>query len=209
MNTYSKLSFRSAAVSREESAVLLAEADSSPIDRLGMATIRNVFQLHDYREAAHLYPSPELCYNPNIERTIPLSESSFSPNIGIQSAPRFPAPAYEQQDSIFSEAFEILKTAIAQHAFPAASIAVTSHGKLVALKAFGRFNYEPDSPQVTAAGVFDLASVSKAVATTSMAMILYRVVYSIWKRQSPRSSPSSPNLNPAGDREEFREFSRR
>ncbi len=75
---------------------------------------------------------------------------------------------------IFSEAFAVLENAIAQRAFPAASIAVTSHGKLAALRAFGAFNYEPGSPQVTTASVFDLASVSKAVATTSMAMILYQ-----------------------------------
>ncbi len=44
---------------------------------------------------------------------------------------------------------------------------------MVALKAFGRFTFETASPPVTIATVFDLASVSKAVATTSMAMILY------------------------------------
>jgi serine-type D-Ala-D-Ala carboxypeptidase len=44
---------------------------------------------------------------------------------------------------------------------------------LVALKAFGCFTYEPASPAVSTATVFDLASLSKAVATTSMAMILY------------------------------------
>jgi CubicO group peptidase (beta-lactamase class C family) len=126
------------------------------------------------RQSTHLYPSPELCYNPNIEHTIPLSESSSSPNTGVQSAPRFPTPAYERQDEIFREAFQVLNDAIAQRTFPAASIAVTSRGKLVALKAFGRFDYEPDSPPVTTTSVFDLASVSKAVATTSMAMILYQ-----------------------------------
>ncbi len=67
-----------------------------------------------------------------------------------------------------------MQDAIAERAFPAASIAVTLQGKLVALKAFGRFTYEPDSPPVTTASVFDLASVSKVVATTSMAMILYQ-----------------------------------
>ena len=127
-----------------------------------------------FHEQENLYPSPELCYNPNIKHTIPLSESSSSPDTGVQSVPRFPVPAYDRQDEIFSEAFEVLRNAIAQHAFPAASIAVTSHGKLVALKAFGRFTYEPDSPQVTTASVFDLASVSKVVATTSMAIILYQ-----------------------------------
>jgi serine-type D-Ala-D-Ala carboxypeptidase len=102
-----------------------------------------------------------------------LSESFSSPQIGMQNGPYFPAPAYEGQSGIFGEAFDILQRAIVQRIFPAASMAVTFRGKLVALKAFGRFTYEPDSPPVTAATVFDLASVSKAVATTSMAMILY------------------------------------
>ncbi len=103
-----------------------------------------------------------------------MSEGSSSPDTGVQSALRFPVPAYDRQDVTFSEAFGLLQNAIAEHAFPAASIAVTSRGKLAALKAFGRFRYEPDSPQVTTASVFDLASVSKAVATTSMAMMLYQ-----------------------------------
>jgi CubicO group peptidase (beta-lactamase class C family) len=67
----------------------------------------------------------------------------------------------------------VLRRAIADRAFPAASVTVTIQGKLVALKAFGRFTYEADSPQVTPVSVFDLASVSKVVATTTMAMILY------------------------------------
>ena len=103
-----------------------------------------------------------------------MSESSSSPKTSSAAAALFPAHAYERQDAIFADAFEVLSDAIAERAFPSASIAITSHGKLVALKAFGRFTYEPDSPQVTIASVFDLASVSKAVATTSMAMILYQ-----------------------------------
>ncbi len=101
-----------------------------------------------------------------------MSESSSSPKTSSQAS-RFPAPAFERQDAIFASAFDVIQKGIAQAAFPAASIAVTSRDKLVALKAFGRFTYEPASPLVTTATVFDLASVSKAVATTSMAMILY------------------------------------
>lgn len=102
-----------------------------------------------------------------------MSESSASLKTGSQAASRFPVPAYEQQDTIFANAFDVIQKGIAQAIFPAASIAVTFGGKLVALKAFGRFTYEPGSQLVTTATVFDLASVSKAVATTSMAMILY------------------------------------
>lgn len=82
-------------------------------------------------------------------------------------------PAYENQDAFFSSAFEIVRDAIAQRVFPCASIAVTFEGQLRALKALGRFNYEAVSPKVTPATVFDLASLTKPVATTSMAMILY------------------------------------
>jgi serine-type D-Ala-D-Ala carboxypeptidase len=53
-------------------------------------------------------------------------------------------------------------------------VAIAHRGKLVALHAFGHFTYEADSPPVTPDSIFDLASVSKVVATTSMAMILYQ-----------------------------------
>src|SRR5580700_5142867 len=96
------------------------------------------------------------------------------------------AAAFDDQDELFASAFSILREAIAQRAFPAASIAVSHEGKLVALKSFGHFVYEKDSGapllagfartggfDVNASTLFDLASVTKAVATTTMAMILY------------------------------------
>jgi len=77
------------------------------------------------------------------------------------------------QDDRFQTAFAILEKAIAVRAFPACSLAITSRGELVAHKAFGRFTYDPASPEVTTATLFDLASLTKVVATTAMAMILY------------------------------------
>ena len=74
---------------------------------------------------------------------------------------------------MFARAFQVLEQAIQQRAFPGASVAVTYQGRVACLKAFGRFTYEPNSPQVREETVFDLASVSKVIATTSMAMILY------------------------------------
>ncbi|MGH9650953.1 MAG: serine hydrolase domain-containing protein, partial [Terriglobales bacterium] len=84
-----------------------------------------------------------------------------------------PLPSYSDQDRVFARAFDILRQAIADRAFPGAAVAVTHAGKLVALKGLGRFTHDAASPEVTAATVFDLASVSKVVATTAMAMILY------------------------------------
>jgi CubicO group peptidase (beta-lactamase class C family) len=78
-----------------------------------------------------------------------------------------------RQDAVFARAFSVLGAAIAARGFPAAVTAVTSRGRLVALKAFGRFTFEPESPSIAEDTIFDLASVSKVVATTAMAMSLY------------------------------------
>lgn len=41
------------------------------------------------------------------------------------------------------------------------------------MKAFGHFLYEADTPETSIDSIFDLASLTKVIATTSMAMILY------------------------------------
>jgi CubicO group peptidase (beta-lactamase class C family) len=61
---------------------------------------------------------------------------------------------------------------LADGAFPGACVAVTHQRELIALQAFGRFTYDSQSPRIVPATVFDLASLSKVVATTSMAMQL-------------------------------------
>jgi CubicO group peptidase (beta-lactamase class C family) len=82
-----------------------------------------------------------------------------------------------QQEKRFQGAFALMQQACnpasAERVFPGAVLAVTHGGALVALKAFGRFTYEASSPEVLDTTPFDLASVSKAVATTSMAMLLF------------------------------------
>lgn len=82
-------------------------------------------------------------------------------------------PAFANQDTQFAAAFSILQEGISARAFPAASLAVTRAGELIALRAFGRFTFEATSQEVTPETIFDLASVSKVVATTTMAALLY------------------------------------
>lgn len=84
-------------------------------------------------------------------------------------------PAFDHQDEVFSAPFAILRDAIANRAFPAASVAVTHQARLVALKALGRFIYEEASPDASATPdtLFDVASLTKVLATTTMAAILY------------------------------------
>lgn len=77
------------------------------------------------------------------------------------------------QEERFHVLYEILTQAVADRAFPGCSLAVTYRGELVANKALGQFTYEPSSPAVSPDSIFDLASVTKVVATTAIAMILY------------------------------------
>ncbi len=84
-----------------------------------------------------------------------------------------PAADYAGQDASFARAFAVLRDAILQGAFPAACAGVLKGGKLLVLRALGRFTYDAASPEVVPETIFDLASTTKVVATTTMAMILY------------------------------------
>jgi serine-type D-Ala-D-Ala carboxypeptidase len=78
-----------------------------------------------------------------------------------------------RQDNQFQRAFNILRSGIDQHAFPGACIAVAHQKKLIAHKGLGHFTYDETSPAVTAETIYDLASVTKVLATTTACMILY------------------------------------
>ncbi len=95
------------------------------------------------------------------------------------------------QEDNFARPFRLIEEAIELRVFPGAALAVTLRGALLAWRGFGRFTYAPDSPALagasldTAAGgepgiaknvaretLWDLASLTKPIATTSMAMLL-------------------------------------
>jgi len=129
-----------------------------------------------------LYPNAQLCYNPH--RSTNFSTSVHALN---DFAPTL-LPAFDDQDEVFASAFSKLSEAIARRASPAASIAITHAGRLVALRSFGHFTYgenhegapafsrsfrEAGNLQLSPTTLFDLASVTKVVATTTVAAILY------------------------------------
>jgi serine-type D-Ala-D-Ala carboxypeptidase len=118
-----------------------------------------------------LYRELYVCYNAISAR----KRAAFKEHRLNTTSPHLRALSIEcqDQDRVFHRAFNVLAEAVERRAFPGASIAITHLGELVALKAFGRFTYDENSPRVTPETIFDLASVSKVVAATSMAMILY------------------------------------
>lgn len=81
--------------------------------------------------------------------------------------------AFGRQDEQFARAFALIESGIREHVAPGAVVAVTHRKKLAAWKPFGRFTYDEGSSPVQPDTIFDLASVTKAVAMTTMAMLLY------------------------------------
>ena len=81
--------------------------------------------------------------------------------------------SFEHQDEQFQRAFAVLRSGIDQRAFPGAAVAITHQGKLIAHKGLGHFTYDATSPAVTADTIYDLASVTKVIATTAACMVLY------------------------------------
>lgn len=72
----------------------------------------------------------------------------------------------------FRSVYGVLQDAIAAHAFPGCAFGVWSGGEIVLQDALGHFTYENSAQPVVAETVFDLASLTKVIATTAMAMLL-------------------------------------
>jgi serine-type D-Ala-D-Ala carboxypeptidase len=73
----------------------------------------------------------------------------------------------------FAAAHAVIEHAIRDRAFPGAAYGILLNGEVVALESAGQFTYDAASPRVTPSTVFDLASVTKVVATTAIVMLLY------------------------------------
>ena len=106
-----------------------------------------------------------MCYKPKTKAT--------RGNFLHQSTNSTLAPSFIHQNDQFQRAFDVLRSGIDQRAFPGASVAIAHQGKLIAHKGLGHFTYETTSPDVKAETVYDLASVTKVVATTTVCMVLY------------------------------------
>jgi CubicO group peptidase (beta-lactamase class C family) len=67
---------------------------------------------------------------------------------------------------------EIVAAAVSDRAFPGGVLAVGRDGTLVHLRAFGRLSYDAGAAEVRADTLYDLASLTKVVVTTTLSMIL-------------------------------------
>jgi serine-type D-Ala-D-Ala carboxypeptidase len=84
----------------------------------------------------------------------------MSASVSISESPRFEA------------AHAVIEQAVRDRAFPGAAYGILHNGE-VTLASTGCFTYDPASPQVVPSTVFDLASLTKVMASTAIAMRLF------------------------------------
>lgn len=90
-----------------------------------------------------------------------------------------PKPKFSSgsQRGRFAKAYAVLEEAIQMRAFPGCAFGVLHRSDIVLHDALGHFTYWDESSGATAVTpntLYDVASVTKAVATTSIAMLLYQ-----------------------------------
>ncbi|CAN5562556.1 serine hydrolase domain-containing protein [soil metagenome] len=72
-----------------------------------------------------------------------------------------------------TEIDELINTSINNKYFPGAQLLIAGPAKVLLKQNYGKYTYDENSPNVTDNSLFDLASVTKVVATTSAIMKLY------------------------------------
>ena len=70
------------------------------------------------------------------------------------------------------ESFDIIYTAISDSIFPGAQLFVSKGNKILINKSFGNYTYEKDSKIITNESIYDVASLTKVLSTTHVAMKL-------------------------------------
>ena len=96
------------------------------------------------------------------------------PALMPMTLPSTPPTAYPNDRTMRSDAFAdaraVIEHGLADRIFPAAIVNVGSRAGVRWQQAFGRLTYADDAPACTAETLFDLASLTKVIATTPIAM---------------------------------------
>lgn len=82
--------------------------------------------------------------------------------------------AHTNQDERFDRARQVLADAIRERAFPGCAYGVLAKGSVVLRGALGSFTYDEGAEAVRPETLYDIASVTKVMATTACAMLLHQ-----------------------------------
>ena len=99
--------------------------------------------------------------------TIPGAQLKAGYGIEVPADPMKLVPMDARSEAQLQTAFGVVEAAIKDKAFPGGTLAVGYRGK-VSLHSFGKFSYDADAPDVSINTMYDIASLTKVVATTTI-----------------------------------------
>ena len=99
--------------------------------------------------------------------TIPGQDMKAGFGLEVPADPMTVQPMDVRTEAQLQPAFDVVERAIADKAFPGATLAVGYKGK-VSLHAFGKLSYDAKSPEVNVKTIYDLASLTKVIVTTTL-----------------------------------------
>jgi beta-N-acetylhexosaminidase len=100
--------------------------------------------------------------------TIPGVDLKAGFGMELPANPMTVQPMDVRGEALLQPAYSVLEAAVADKAFPGATLAVGYKGK-VAIHNFGNLSYDANAPAVDARTVYDIASLTKVVVTTTLA----------------------------------------
>jgi beta-N-acetylhexosaminidase len=99
--------------------------------------------------------------------TIPGVDLKAGFGINLPADPMTLQPMDSRGEAALQPAYEVIDRAIAEKSFPGATLAVGYRGK-VTVHAFGNLSYEPGAAATSLNTIYDIASLTKVVATTTL-----------------------------------------
>ena len=97
----------------------------------------------------------------------PSNTTKAGSGIALPTNPMTLQPMDVRAEAGLQPAYDVIEKAIAAKAFPGATLAIGYRGK-VAIHAFGHLSYDAKSPAAVAGTIYDIASLTKVVATTTI-----------------------------------------
>lgn len=134
-----------------------------PTRSVALLTLAGTMAASCGRAPVQVAPTPELD---------PRSSRPASPLVAVGGLVAAPPSEVGFDDALTARLDSIVRTALAEGAAPGAAVAVGRYGRLVHLRGYGSLDYAAGSPAVDPTTLYDLASLTKVVATTTIAMQL-------------------------------------
>jgi beta-N-acetylhexosaminidase len=113
----------------------------------------------------------EIAFQGSLPVTIPGTAKQRGDGLRLDAQPMKLVPASAAIAQKLQPAIDVLEQAVADHVFPGGVLAVGDHHQLV-IHSFGRFTYDADAAVVREDTIYDVASLTKPVVTTTAIMML-------------------------------------